>query len=251
VARPERSLIEEAHMVDRAVLVFPVLPELSSGDVEKISDMFRERPDEYRESRGRLGITLERVYLQPTPMGDFAVVYGESGGSANEALGKMAGSDLPIDKDFARLVREIHGVDITAPPQGPPMESVGSWADPDATTRGRGMAFCAPLIPGAEDAGRKLAAEAYGTRVDELAASRRAFGQSVEVVTLHETPNGTITGIYIEGDDPVAANANLAASTAPYDLWFKGELAKIYPPQVDFSKPIPPVRELFDSETMR
>lgn len=236
--------------MDRTVLVFPVLPGVSSDDIEKISAMFRARPDEYRESRGRLGITLERVYHQTTPMGDFAMVYGESEGSNAEAFAKMAKSELPIDRDFAALVKELHGVDITAPPQGPAPETVAVWVDPDAKSRGRGVAICAPLIPGADDAGRLFATEAFRTRVDEMTASRRALGQSVEVVTFLETPHGPISGIYLEGADPVAANRQLAASTEPFDVWFKDELAKIYPPEIDFSKPIPPVREMFDSETI-
>jgi hypothetical protein len=83
-----------------------------------------------------------------------------------------------------------------------------------------------------------------------LTASRRELGQSVEVVTLQATPNGPITGVYLEGKDPVEANRRLTESTAPFDMWFKGELAKLYPPEVDFSKPVPAVFELFDSETL-
>ena len=46
------------------------------------------------------------------------------------------------------------------------------------------------------------------------------------------------------------ANRRLAESTAPFDVWFKGELVKLYPPQIDFNKPVPPVFEMFDSETL-
>ena len=197
-----------------------------------------------------MGISLERAYLQPTHMGDFVVAYMESERPSPETIGMMAASELAIDQEFVRLVKEVHGVDVSMPPPGAPPETVGTWVDPDAKTRGRGMAFCAPFIPGAEDAGRRFSTEAFRTRVDEMTASRRALGQTVEVVTLHETPMGPITGIYLEGADPVEGNRRLAASTEPFDLWFKGELAKLYPPQIDFSKPIPPVREIFDSESL-
>lgn len=236
--------------MERTALAFPVKPGMSRDEVGAISQMFRDRPDEYRESRKRLGISLERAYHQPTPMGDFVIAYVESEEPGAQTMGKMAASELPIDHEFARLVMEIHGVDITAPPTGALPETIGNWVDPDVKTRGRGLGCCAPVIPGKEEAGRAFAKEAFQTRRDEMTASRRALGQSVEVVTLLDTPHGPITAIYLEGMDSVEANRRLAASTEPFDLWFKGELAKLYPPEVDFSQPIPPVTETFDSETI-
>jgi hypothetical protein len=236
--------------MERTVFAFPVTPGATAEQVGSISAMFRSRPDEYRESRRGTGVSLERVYHQPTPMGDFVVVYIESEGSAGEALAKGAASELSIDQDFVRMVNEIHGIDVTAPPVGPPPETTGVWVDPDATTRGRGLAFCAPLMPGVNDAGRAFAHEAFETRRDEMTASRRALDQTVEVVTLQETPQGSIICVYLEGADPVEGNRTLAASDAPFDVWFKGQLATLFPPEIDFSKPLPPVREMFDSETM-
>jgi hypothetical protein len=236
--------------MERTVMAFPVVPGATAEQVDSVSAMFRSRPGEYRESRRSTGVSLERVYHQPTPMGDFVVVYIESEGSAAEALAKGAASELSIDQDFVRLVNAVHGIDVTAAPVGPPPETTGVWIDPDATTRGRGLAFCAPLIPGAEDAGRTFAREAFETRRDEMTASRRALDQTVEVVTLQETPQGSIVCVYLEGADPAGANRILAASDAPFDVWFKGQLATLFPPEIDFSKPIPPVRELFDSEAM-
>lgn len=236
--------------MERTVMAFPVKPGATAEQVDSVSAMFRSRPEEYRESRRRTGVTLERAYHQPTPMGDFVVVYLETEGSAAEAMGKGAASELSIDQDFVRLVNEVHGIDVTAPPAGPPPETVGVWTDPDATTRGRGLAFCAPLMPGVEDAGRAFAREAFETRRDEMTASRRAFDETVEVVTLQETPHGSIICVYLEGADPAGSNRSFAASDAPFDVWFRGQLSTLFPPQIDFSQPVPPVQELFDSETM-
>ena len=46
---------------------------------------------------------------------------------------------------------------------------------------------------------------------------------------------------------PQKGNAGFAASQDPFDLWFKDELTKIFPPAVDFSKPVEGIEELFDS----
>ena len=233
--------------MERTAAAFPVLPGRNAEDVGQI---LRSRPEEYRESRRNLGITLERAYLQPTPMGDFVISYAETDGNAAEAFAKMGTSELEINRDFVRMVKEVHGIDLSAPPAGPPPETVGSWTDPEVKVRGRGLAFCAPGIPGREDVGRAWAEEAFRTRKDEMTASRRALRQSIEVVTLQQTPQGPIISVYLEGEDPVEANRRFAASREPFDLWFKQELTKIFPPEIDFSQPLPPVKELFDSQAI-
>jgi hypothetical protein len=52
---------------------------------------------------------------------------------------------------------------------------------------------------------------------------------------------------YLEGSDPIKANREFAASKLPFDLWFKGQLKGLFPPQVDFNQPLPAVMEIFDS----
>ena len=228
--------------MSRTALVFPVLP---GKDARDIANEMKSRPREYEQSRRRLGITMERAYLQHTPMGDYVTAYIEAEGDVLEKFGKLPSSDLAIDRYFVKAVKEIHGADLTQPMPGPAPETVAAWIDPTAKGRGRGMAFCAPLAPGETERARAFAADAYHR--DEFTASRRRLHVSDELVTLQSTPQGDIVGIYIEGDDPVKGNAGFAASQEPFDLWFKEQLTKIFPPAVDFTKPIEGVEEIFDS----
>jgi hypothetical protein len=228
--------------MERTVLPFPVQP---GADVELISTRFREQPQQYAESRKRLGITLERVYLQTTPMGDFVVAYIESERSFGETTAAMLASDLEIDKFFVEKIRDIHGVDLTQPPPGPPPETIGAWSDPAVTERGRGFAFTAPTLPDTREAGRAFIQEAFSR--DDMTRSRRALNQNLEVVTVVATPQGDVVAVYLEGKDPEAGNAKFAASEDPFDAWFRAELGKLIPPFVDFSKPVPGVSEIFDS----
>jgi hypothetical protein len=222
--------------------VFPVLP---GKDARDIATELKSRPREYEQSRRRLGITMERAYLQHTPMGDFVTAYIEAEGDALEAFGKLPSSDLEIDRYMLKAMREIHGADLTQAMPGPLPETIAAWVDPTAKGRGRGMALCAPLAPGATERARAFVADAYHR--DEFTASRRRLDVSEELLTLQSTPQGDIVGIYIEGDDPAKGNAGFAASQDPFDLWFKEELTKIFPPAVDFSKPVEGVEEIFDS----
>jgi hypothetical protein len=228
--------------MSRTALSFPVLP---GKDARDIANELKSRPREYEQSRRRLGITMERAYLQHTPMGDFVTSYIEAEGDLFEKFDRLATSDLDIDRYFVKAVREIHGADLTQPMPDPLPETVAEWIDSTAKGRGRGMALCAPLAPGATERARAFVADAYHR--DEITASRRRLDVSEELLTLQSTPQGDIVGIYIEGDDPEKGNAGFAASQEPFDLWFKEELTKIFPPEVDFSKPVEGVEELFDS----
>ena len=228
--------------MSRTALVFPVLP---WKDARDIATEMKSRPREYEQSRRRLGITLERAYLQHTPMGDYVTAYVEAEGDLLEKFGRLPSSELDIDRYFVKAVKEIHGADLTQPMPGPLPETVAAWFDPTAKGRGRGMALCAPLAPGETERARAFVADAYHR--DEFTASRRRLNVSVELLTLHSTPQGDVVGIYIEGDDPAKGNAGFAASQDPFDLWFKEQLAKIFPPSVDFTKPVEGVEEIFDS----
>ena len=80
--------------------------------------------------------------------------------------------------------------------------------------------------------------EALVTRREEFEASRRGFNQNAEVVTLLSTPAGDVVAVYLEGEDPVEGNRKFAASDAPFDSWFRGELKKLFPPEIDFDQPV-------------
>jgi hypothetical protein len=112
----------------------------------------------------------------------------------------------------------------------------------------KGLAFTAPLLPGATEGGTAFMNQAVGARLAEFEASRRGWGQNAEVVTLHHTPMGDVIALYLEGVDPVEGNRKFAASSAPFDRWFKDELKKLFPPEIDFDQPVPGIEEIFDSQ---
>ena len=231
--------------MERAAMVFPVLP---GKDAREIANELKSRPREYEESRRRLGLTVERAYLQHTPMGDYVVAYWESEGDLTAVPGTLASSDLEIDHYFVQAAKEIHGVDLTQPMPGPKPETIASWVDPAVRSRGRGLGVCAPIMPGTADRAKAFTADAYHR--DEFTASRRRLHVNEELITLHSTPHGDVVGIYIEGEDPVQGNTGFASSQEPFDLWFKEQLVTIFPPEVDWTKPIEGVEEIFDSTSV-
>ncbi len=231
--------------MQKAANAFPVLP---GKDARDVSSMLKARPSEYAESRRALGVHMERAYEQVTPMGTFLVVYTESDDPFGEVIGRGAQSDRAIDRDFVAAVKEVHGVDAANPPALEPAETLAAFEDPAVPERKRGLAFIAPVMPGATQRGREFAKEAWERRLDEHTASRRKHGITREVVTLNHTPGGDVICVYIEGDDPVEGNRRFAESRDEYDVWFKDQCKQIFPPEIDFNEPLPPITEVFDSE---
>jgi len=233
----------------RVAAPFPTAPGKTETDIKSIPEYLRGNLPQYKESRKRLGITMERVYLQPTPMGSIIISYLEAERSFGEAVQGLVKSDLEVDRRFLEMVAEIHGVDFRQPPQGEPPETIGEWADPQVTGRRKGLAFIAPALPGKKEAGAAFCREAFVERQGEFAESRRALGGNVEVVTFNSTPMGDFVCVYVEGNDPVEANRRFAASTRPFDVWFKDRLKELFPPEIDFSRPVPPVEQIWDYST--
>ena len=81
-----------------------------------IKEMNGPRDRERKESRKKAGLTIERVWLQHTPMGDFAVVYWEAKDIA-KVFETVVKSDAPFDKWFRdKILVEIHGMDLSKLP---------------------------------------------------------------------------------------------------------------------------------------
>ena len=232
-------------MIYRYAIPFPIASGKTETDAASIAAFFKTHSDQYQESRGRLGTTVERTYLQNTPMGTIVNAYVEGTQDFGDWLQGLVSSDLEIDKKFIAMVADVHGVGVAKLLDGPAPETIGEWSDPQVSTRKQGLAFVAPILPGQESAARAFAREAFVTRQAELTESRKALGLCAEVVTLSITPMGSLICVYFEGNDPVEANRRFAASTTPYDLWFKGQLKSIVTPDVDLSQPLSPIKELF------
>ena len=82
-----------------------------------IGELKGPRFADFKASRKKLGVH-ERTFLQKTPMGDFVVVTLEGSDPASAFARFGQGTD-DFTKWFLKEVKEIHGMDLTAPPPGP------------------------------------------------------------------------------------------------------------------------------------
>jgi len=91
-----------------------------------ISDLNGKHKADFKESRKKLGVR-ERTFHQVTPMGEFVVVTLE-GDNPSDAFAKFAAGDDEFTKWFTGKVKDIHGVDLSAPPPGPMPELISDSA---------------------------------------------------------------------------------------------------------------------------
>ena len=108
-------------------LVWPILPGKQEAWRRFCQTLLVGRSCEYAESRRRLGITKELIWLAQTPHGDLAVVYLEAP-DPEHVLVQLGASDLPFDRWLRKQWRELHGLDLAQPPSVPANELVLEWA---------------------------------------------------------------------------------------------------------------------------
>ncbi len=99
----------------------PVLAGKMDAWKDYVKEMTGPRSEEYKASRRKAGLNVEKVWVQHTPMGDYAVVYWEAA-DIGKVFERFMQSEEPIDKWFRdRILVEVHGMDVSNPP---PMNQV-------------------------------------------------------------------------------------------------------------------------------
>ena len=111
------------------------------------------------------------------------------------------------------------------------------------------IAFTVPVVPGKEQADIQLLEECGGARREEYLRSRRRAGASREVVWHQATPQGTVSIVYVEVDDPQRFLEALGSSDDPFDRWFREKAREVH--GIDLSQPLPGglPRMVFDGPT--
>ena len=87
------------------------------------------RNTEYAESRRRLGVSAESVWLAPKPSGGgLAIVYLEAE-DPEWVLRELAASDTPFDSWYGTEMRKLSGLDLARLPRVAPGELLFTWGE--------------------------------------------------------------------------------------------------------------------------
>lgn len=104
----------EARTSQCVAFTVPLLPDMTEVDRAAMESCWRgDRRGDHEESRRRLGITRESVWIQPSSDGDVAVVLIEAD-DIPAALTGVGTSDHPFDAWFREHCLRVHGIDLAA-----------------------------------------------------------------------------------------------------------------------------------------
>jgi hypothetical protein len=195
------------------------------------------RKNDFVESRKRLSVAKERIFLAETPVGPMIMVYLDAPNAGFSLAQRMASSNA-FDKYEIEAIGKMSGMDPTKRPAGPPPHLTFEWTN---GKRGKGSMMIAAPVPDVSKLWtfcREMSA-----RYQEHSESRERFGITLErAFYLHDAK---MVVVYLEGDDPAAAMEASMKSTAAYDKWFNDQLALVH--GIDFRASKPPTPELLVS----
>ena len=98
-------------------MAVPIMPGKTEQWHRFIQEINDRRHSEFEASRQRLGVR-ERTFFQASPQGDMVIVTLE-GDKPAEAFKMLSESDDPFTRWFVEQVKEIHGIDLRQPLEGP------------------------------------------------------------------------------------------------------------------------------------
>ena len=106
--------------------VLPILPEKEEAWRRFYQEISGSRRREYEESRRRLGITGECVWVSQVPQGEIAIVALETE-DIEHVISQLATTDLPFDRWFRQQLQVFYGLDVTQLQAAPPNELIFTW----------------------------------------------------------------------------------------------------------------------------
>ena len=85
--------------------------------------------EEYMDSRRRLGVSAESVWLVPKPSGGGVAVVHLEALNPERALGELAASEAPFDSWYSGAMRKLFGFDLARLPRAGSSELLFTWRD--------------------------------------------------------------------------------------------------------------------------
>jgi hypothetical protein len=115
--------------VTAITFVWPILPGKQEAWRRFCQVLVGRHVREYVESRRRLGITRELIWLAQTPESDLAMMYVEVQ-HPEDILVQLGASAHPFDRWLRQQLLELHGLNLTQLASYPANELVLVWQTP-------------------------------------------------------------------------------------------------------------------------
>ena len=108
------------------IFAAPILPGQSEVWRRWLQEMIELRRPEYEESRRRLGVSGERVWIAETVNGNVAII-AMVAAQPEQALVQLADSERPFDRWYREQLLALQGFDLTKPLNRASPELVLEW----------------------------------------------------------------------------------------------------------------------------
>ncbi len=105
---------------------FPILPGKEQEGRDFAAACLGERRKGFEALQTTSGVTRETWALQETPMGSFMLVWFEAP-DIGRAFTDLATISNDFNTWFLGRVKDVTGVDLGVPPEGPPPEVLVDW----------------------------------------------------------------------------------------------------------------------------
>lgn len=109
--------------------VWPILPGKQEAWRRFCQVLIGRHSSEYAESRRRLGITREQIWLAQMPQNDLAIMYVEVR-HPEDIFVLLSVSALPFDRWLCKQLLELHGLNLAQPRSHLASELVLVWQAP-------------------------------------------------------------------------------------------------------------------------
>jgi hypothetical protein len=106
--------------------MFPILAGKEDAARAFAAETIGARKDDFHAQQARASIARETWAMQDTPMGSFMLVWFE--GDVEKAFGNLASDNSEFPTWFRAQVKDIMGVDLGAPPDGPLPAILVNWS---------------------------------------------------------------------------------------------------------------------------
>jgi hypothetical protein len=94
-----------------------------------LQELSGSRYEEYAQSRQRLSVSAESVWLAPKPSGRGGAVVCLEAEHTERALCELAASEAPFDSWYGREIRNLFGFDLARLPRVASGELLFAWRD--------------------------------------------------------------------------------------------------------------------------
>jgi hypothetical protein len=210
------------------LMVLPVVSLNKKAKFAAETGWMFHRMDAFERSRENVGLSIERVALVETPLGDFSISYLEGTESYGNVAASIRESPDVFDLDMMTRGKVLHGLDE----DGQRHKRVALKVELDfanvGAVRQPWFSFAAQIAPGPTDQWSAFVKALNGERLDEFKEFNAKNGFVVFRGAVYHATAGDLGMYYIEGSEDPDSLGKALASDGPFETWLTERFQEVH-----------------------